>query len=145
MAFLLFVVLSFLIVDFYSDAATAAGDVGVVLAACIQLTGMLQWGMRQSAELENLMTSVERMLEYGRLDSEAPLDQKGDPDQKEWPSEGRIKFTDVTLKYDNADDEDGKERLALKGVTFETKSAEKVRAVTVQVSVHVNFACLYLF
>ena len=49
------------------------GDVGVAISSCIFLTGALQFGMRQSAEAENLMTSVERVMEYGDLPSEADL------------------------------------------------------------------------
>ena len=37
------------------------GEVGLAISNCIMLTGMLQWGVRQSAEVENLMTSVERV------------------------------------------------------------------------------------
>lgn len=32
--------------------------------------------MRQSAETENLMTSVERALEYAKLEPEAPLESE---------------------------------------------------------------------
>ena len=46
------------------------GDVGLAISSCITLTGMLQWGVRQSAEVENLMTSVERIMEYSRLEQE---------------------------------------------------------------------------
>ncbi|KAJ3263398.1 Multidrug resistance-associated protein 4, partial [Borealophlyctis nickersoniae] len=43
-----------------------SGSVGLVLAYVLQLTGSLQWAVRQSAEVENLMISVERVLEYSR-------------------------------------------------------------------------------
>ena len=45
-------------------------DVGLVISTAVALTGMLQYGMRQSAEMENLMTSVERVLEYSEIKTE---------------------------------------------------------------------------
>ena len=53
---------------FFADLV--GGDVGLAISSCITLTGMLQWGVRQSAEVENLMTSVERIMEYSRLEQE---------------------------------------------------------------------------
>ena len=50
-----------------------SGYVGVVLTSCLNMVGMMQWGLRQSAVMENTMTSVERIAEYGRLKSEAEL------------------------------------------------------------------------
>lgn len=38
---------------------------------------MLQWGMRQTAELENNMTAVERVLEYTNVTQEDALESKG--------------------------------------------------------------------
>lgn len=55
------------------------GDVGLAISSCIMLTGMLQWGVRQSAEVENMMTSVERVMEYSTLESE---DLPTKPDNK---------------------------------------------------------------
>jgi len=32
--------------------------------------GLVQWGVRQSAELENTMTAVERVVEYENIEPE---------------------------------------------------------------------------
>lgn len=42
--------------------------VGLALTQSLQLSGLLQWMARQSAEVENHMTSVERMLHYTQLE-----------------------------------------------------------------------------
>ncbi|CAF1507751.1 unnamed protein product, partial [Rotaria sordida] len=38
---------------------------------CITLTGLFQWAIRLTAEVENYMTSAERIYEYGQLESES--------------------------------------------------------------------------
>jgi len=48
--------------------------VGLAITQSVGLLGMIQWGMRQSAELENSMTSLERVLEYTSVESEPPLE-----------------------------------------------------------------------
>ena len=47
---------------------------GLAITQAIGLTGMLQMGIRQMAEMENQMTSVERILEYTAVQSEPPLE-----------------------------------------------------------------------
>ncbi|KYN17539.1 hypothetical protein ALC57_10161 [Trachymyrmex cornetzi] len=94
------VTLSFLVLDNYSQGSMDGGFVGLAITQSIGLTGMFQWGMRQSAELENQMTSLERILEYNKVDSEPPLESApGKKPKSEWPQEGKIELKNVFLRY----------------------------------------------
>jgi ATP-binding cassette, subfamily C (CFTR/MRP), member 4 len=76
--------------------------VGLAITQAINLIGMCNWGLRQTAELENQMTSVERVIEYANLTSERSLetDEKSlNKMPKHWPQRGLIKFNNVSLKY----------------------------------------------
>ena len=111
---------------FFTDVL--GGDVGVAVTSCIFLTGALQYGMRQSAETENLMTSVERVMEYGQIKSEADLTKtkspsEKNPDNDKHFSEGVVEFDNVSLKYD----EDCK--LILKNINFKTEANDKIGIV----------------
>lgn len=46
------------------DGKPDASTVGLAITQSIGLTSLFQWAMRQSTELENQMTSVERIVEY---------------------------------------------------------------------------------
>lgn len=106
-----------------SDIALA-GDAGLVITQCILLTGMLQWGVRQTAELENQMTSVERILEYSNLPQEPALERKPEniPPEK-WPQKGQIIFDNVSLTYDR------QEKPALNNLKFTVESNEMIGIV----------------
>ncbi|XP_036946537.1 multidrug resistance-associated protein 4-like isoform X2 [Acanthopagrus latus] len=75
-----------------------AGEVGLVLTYAVTLVGNFQWTMRQSAEVENMMTSVERVMEYTELKSEAPwkTQKSTSPD---WPDKGLVTFNHVNFSY----------------------------------------------
>ncbi|XP_046887532.1 ATP-binding cassette sub-family C member 4-like [Hypomesus transpacificus] len=75
-----------------------AGAVGLALSYAVTLMGMFQWGVRQSAEVENMMTSVERVVEYAELESEAPWETQKRP-PPDWPSQGLIHFDRVSFSY----------------------------------------------
>ncbi|XP_019716236.1 multidrug resistance-associated protein 4-like isoform X1 [Hippocampus comes] len=75
-----------------------AGEVGLVLTYAVTLIGNFQWTVRQSAELENTMTSVERVVEYTELKSEAPWVTPTRP-PRDWPSRGQVTFDRVHLAY----------------------------------------------
>lgn len=71
-------------------------------------------GMRQTAEMENELTSVERIIEYTQVPSEPPLesDAKNTP-PNDWPLFGCIEFKSLNLWYD----EDGQR--ILRNLTFQ--------------------------
>lgn len=75
-----------------------AGSVGLALTYSVTLMGMFQWGVRQSAEVENMMTSVERAVEYTKLESEAPWETKKRPPPG-WPSKGLVSLDQVFFSY----------------------------------------------
>ena len=51
----------------------SAGAVGLSLSTAQVMLGTLQWGIRQLSESENHLTSVERLLEYAKLEPEYSL------------------------------------------------------------------------
>ncbi|CAK6978676.1 ATP-binding cassette sub-family C member 4-like [Scomber scombrus] len=75
-----------------------AGEVGLMLTYAVTLVGNFQWTVRQSAELENMMTSVERVVEYTELKSEAPWETEKRP-PPDWPNRGLLTFDRVNLSY----------------------------------------------
>lgn len=96
-----------------------AGKVGLALTQALSLTGMLQWGIRQWAELENHMTNVERVLEYTNLEQERTSGRR----PNNWPKEGRVEYSNVTLRYrdENAP--------ILKNINFVIEPKQKVGIV----------------
>ncbi|XP_044751806.1 ATP-binding cassette subfamily C member 4-like [Coccinella septempunctata] len=89
---------SFLIygLDFGLDGS----EVGLAITQAMALTGIVQWGMRQSAEITNQLLSVERVLEYDTLEKE-PQPQKPKIPPSDWPPTGKITFKNMGLRYSN--------------------------------------------
>jgi ATP-binding cassette, subfamily C (CFTR/MRP), member 1 len=57
---------------------------------------------RQSAEVENYMNSVERVVQYSRRDlieQEAPHEVPGHKPAESWPAEGAINFENIRMRY----------------------------------------------
>ncbi|XP_074606534.1 ATP-binding cassette sub-family C member 4-like [Acropora palmata] len=57
-----------------------------------------QYAVRNFSEVENLMTSVERVITYTNLESEPGYKTKALP-PKHWPCDGHITLRDVSLTY----------------------------------------------
>ncbi|OXA60234.1 Multidrug resistance-associated protein 4 [Folsomia candida] len=117
-AFLTFVTFSFMLFS----SSTKSGFVGLAISSVLSVTFKFQWGMRQSAELENLMTVTQRCLEYIQLKHEPSLEShpKNQP-QSNWPKSGEIIFNNISLSYY------GKE--VLRGISFKIQAKEKVGIV----------------
>lgn len=62
-------------------------------------SGLMQWAVRQTAEMENLMTSTERIDEYTILVNEAPEAEHDAVVPPHWPHAGDIEYRDVFARY----------------------------------------------
>jgi ATP-binding cassette subfamily C (CFTR/MRP) protein 4 len=97
------------------------------ISYCINLTGLFQWGIRQSAEAENFMTSAERIHEYGQLVPESHRNSnEGNvfiQPADDWPSHGIIEFKDYTFRYRPELDP------VLKNLNLRIESKEKIGVI----------------
>lgn len=112
--------------SFFLFSPENGGDVGLAITQAMGMTGMVQWGMRQSAELENTMTCVERVVEYEDLEPEGEMESppnKKPP--KSWPEDGQIVFDNLSLRYFP----DPKSETVLKALNISIKAKEKVGIV----------------
>lgn len=99
----------------YSE--TLVGEVGMVITQAFSLTGLAQYGIRQWAEIENYMTSVERSLEYTEIEQE---DKNGTKELKH-SLKGGIIYENVSLKYSGD--------FVLKNLSFVIEAGQKIGIV----------------
>ena len=78
--------------------------------------------MRLFSEVENLMTSVERVVTYTKLDPEPGYDIKTSP-RDDWPRDGSVSFKNVSLRYYLGGPE------VLKNLSFDIEGKSKVGIV----------------
>ncbi|GFS15404.1 ABC transporter C family member 5 [Elysia marginata] len=105
----------------FASSSMDVGYVGLTVIYTINLTGLFQWTVRQSVEMENQMISVERVLQYSRLPVEAGLESK--PENKpadDWPTSGSLQAKDVRLQYSPS------APFVLRDISFDIHSGEKV-------------------
>ncbi|KAI5807531.1 P-loop containing nucleoside triphosphate hydrolase protein [Peziza echinospora] len=98
---------------------------GVVLSYVLQIVMMIQWMIRQLAEVENAMNATERLHHYGTsLPSEAPLHTNADVHLRPtWPEAGKIEFRKVQMRYRPG------LQLVLKGVDLDIRGGERIGIV----------------
>lgn len=98
------------------------GQVGLAITQAMALTGMLQWGIRQSAEVANQLMAVERILEYRDLKPETTPDKPAKL-ADDWPEKGKIEFRNVVYRYFTEAEP------VLKGLNFVVQPKEKIGIV----------------
>lgn len=76
------------------DAAFA----GLGLVYVFEIVEVMDYSVRKTAEIENFMTSVERIMSYTKLESEPGYKDQRLPPQN-WPLQGNITFQDVSMTY----------------------------------------------
>ncbi|ODN02104.1 Multidrug resistance-associated protein 4 [Orchesella cincta] len=122
-AFVMGVTLNFLF-RFEEFKGSNSAVVGVSISCAMTLTSMVQWGMRQSAEVENHLIAFERVQQYCSLPSESSLEST--PDQKPpptWPNVGEIKIQNLCLRFKGSDN------FILKNINCTIYGGEKVGIV----------------
>ncbi|GAA6024113.1 hypothetical protein JCM10207_003170 [Rhodosporidiobolus poonsookiae] len=110
----------YLLVHASSSAQIAGSTVGLMLSYVLSTSEQLDWIVRSAVEVETNSVSVERILEYTKLPSEAPFSVPSRAPPPSWPAEGAITFENVEARYRPELDP------ALKGVSFAIKGGEKV-------------------
>ena len=98
-----------------------AGWLGLALSYSIEVTSYLKHGVMMIARMEADMSSVERILFYSdNIDPEAPAIVPGiDPEPGSWPTNGKIEFSNTSMRY-----RDGP--LVLKDLSLTVKGGEKI-------------------
>ncbi|XP_074034740.1 ATP-binding cassette sub-family C member 4 isoform X2 [Leptinotarsa decemlineata] len=115
---------SFSFVYMYSYSSVSGSSVGLALSQSLVLTGLLQFGMKATADVVQQLTSVERVLQYSRLDCEGPFETPQDSLLlKIWPTEGHIQFKCLSLRYVENDPP------VLNDVNFVIQPGEKIGIV----------------
>ncbi|KAG8415950.1 ATP-binding cassette transporter yor1 [Metarhizium acridum] len=95
---------------------------GLVLSYILSIVQLLQFSIRQLAEVENGMNAVERLQHYGtQLEEEAPLHTVDV--RSTWPEKGEIVFRDVEMRYRPG------LPLVLRGLSMHVRGGERVGIV----------------
>ncbi|THC93377.1 hypothetical protein EYZ11_007134 [Aspergillus tanneri] len=115
--------LSIINVTTITNSPLSASMVGLAMSYALQITQFLNSLVRQTVEVETNIISVERVLEYANLPSEAPEVIESKRPASSWPADGAVSFEDFSTRYREGLD------LVLKGINLEIKPHEKIGVV----------------
>lgn len=80
-------------IPFFRSALT-----GMLLTLTASLLELLEYALRMACDIENNMTSVERVMAYCSLPSEPGYSRQGIKTDN-WPEQGMLRLQDVSLQY----------------------------------------------
>ena len=105
-----------------------AAAIGIMLDYSIEISEELLEAFEQATQVEKSLISLERCEAYTQLPCEKYEDEKlsekkYELSDKSWPSEGRVKFEDFSMKYRKECD------LALKNINIELNPGEKIGVI----------------
>jgi ABC-type multidrug transport system fused ATPase/permease subunit len=96
---------------------------GLVATYGLNLNVLQAWVIWNLCNVENKMISVERILQFSNIPSEAPLIIEDCRPEPEWPKEGIIEFIKLHIQYDPTGP------MVLKGVTCVFPGQKKIGVV----------------
>nr|ODN94507.1 ATP-binding cassette transporter YOR1 [Cryptococcus depauperatus CBS 7855] len=106
------------------SSSVSASKGGLSLSTIVSAQQSFSWLVRQIAEVENDMVGAERIMHYANsLDQEASQQIAATQPPASWPSEGKIEFSKVCMRY-RAELPD-----VLKGLTLNVGASEKIGVV----------------
>ncbi|GEQ67234.1 hypothetical protein JCM33374_g898 [Metschnikowia sp. JCM 33374] len=107
----------------YIGKGLSPSMVGFLMTYVFSSTSTLNAIIRLWAEVETKAVSLERLIEYGNLPSEADMIIEDNRPDSHWPASGEIHFKDYSTRYrENLDP-------VLKNIYLDIKPAEKVGIV----------------
>ncbi|ETN62869.1 multidrug resistance-associated protein 1 [Anopheles darlingi] len=95
--------------------------VGLSISYALQISNVLSFLVRMTAEVETNIVAIERLEEYTVLPREAEW-KKGTVD-KAWPAEGKVEFKDYQIRYRDGLD------LVIRGISLNVLGGEKIGIV----------------
>ncbi|KAF9266173.1 hypothetical protein L218DRAFT_897134 [Marasmius fiardii PR-910] len=103
---------------------TSPAETGAVLSYMLVVQQVFGWAVRQSAEVENNMNAVERILYYSNeVEQESPHEIPENKPPPQWPKTGSIEMSDVVVNYRSGLPP------VLKGVTMNISGGEHIGIV----------------
>lgn len=122
-SFIILAAAGFAITSVSTGSHLSAGLVGLAMSYALQITQSLNWIVRQTVEVETNIVSVERVLEYAKLPSEAPEVISKTRPPASWPANGAVSFNNFSTRYREGLD------LVLRDINLNIKPHEKIGVV----------------